>query len=279
MMFLNRKLLIATKHKKEKVIAPLFESGLGVNCFVTEAFDTDTLGTFTGEIARKDDALTTLRKKCLHAMEKNHADLVIASEGSFGAHPSVFFAAADDELMMLVDAKNNIEIVVREISMETNFSASTIKNKTELLAFAKRAKFPSHGLILKPTETDYTRIIKGINNVTDLKKHFQEFVNDFGSAYVETDMRANFNPSRMKVIEKTAVKLLEAVQSKCPQCKSPGFTISQALSGLPCAWCNRPTASTLSYLYTCQKCSFNKELLYPKQKTKEDPAFCDYCNP
>lgn len=89
-IFSHRSLLIATKHHKEKVIAPLFENALHVSCFVSDEFDTDSLGTFTGEISREDDALTTVRKKCLLAMEKNNCDLVIASEGSFGAHPSVF---------------------------------------------------------------------------------------------------------------------------------------------------------------------------------------------
>jgi hypothetical protein len=35
---------------KGKVIAPLLEKNLGVICFVNENFDTDLLGTFTGEI-------------------------------------------------------------------------------------------------------------------------------------------------------------------------------------------------------------------------------------
>lgn len=51
--FSQRKLVIATKHHKEKVIAPLIEKVLGVECFVGKNFDTDTLGTFTGEVERK----------------------------------------------------------------------------------------------------------------------------------------------------------------------------------------------------------------------------------
>jgi hypothetical protein len=278
-MFLNRKLLIATKHNKEEVIAPLFEQQLGVSCFVTDVFDTDTLGTFSGEVQRKDDALSTLRNKCLLAMERNNCELVIASEGSFGAHPSVFFAPADEEFIMLVDKRNQLEIVVRELSMDTNFSASKITSQTELLEFASRAQFPSHGLIMKPSENNYSRVVKGITNHDELKKNFEEFKNDFGSVYVETDMRANFNPSRMKVIENTAKKLLEAVQSKCPNCEFPGFVVTDALPGLPCSWCNCATRSTLCFLYTCKKCEFTKEVFYPHEKTKEDPAYCDFCNP
>jgi len=32
-MFEGRKLIIATKHQKEKVIAPIVEKALGCNCF------------------------------------------------------------------------------------------------------------------------------------------------------------------------------------------------------------------------------------------------------
>ena len=54
-MFEGRKLLIATKHKKEIVIAPILEKELGVTCFVAPDLDTDELGTFTGEVERRDD--------------------------------------------------------------------------------------------------------------------------------------------------------------------------------------------------------------------------------
>ena len=48
-MFKGRLLLIATKHKKEEIISPIFEKELGVRCVVPEHLDTDLLGTFTGE--------------------------------------------------------------------------------------------------------------------------------------------------------------------------------------------------------------------------------------
>lgn len=278
-LFRNRKLLVATKHGKEKVIGPLFEESLGVSCFTSTEFDTDSLGTFSGEMPRKDDALTTLKKKCFLAMEKNHCDLVIASEGSFGAHPMAYFASADEELMMLKDTKNDLEIVVKELSMNTNLNACIITHESDLLEFAKKVHFPSHGLILKPTENNFSKVIKGIKDVTQLKKHFYEFVKEFGSVYVETDMRANFNPTRMTVIEKTALKLLQAVQSVCPECDTPVFVVSKAVPGLPCRWCNSPTNSTLSYWYSCKKCGFSKEHFYPHEKTKEDPTYCNLCNP
>ena len=109
-MFSGRKLLIATKHQKEKAIAPFLEKELGVKCFVAENFDTDILGTFTGEVERKDDPITTARNKCLIAMELNHFDLAIASEGSFGSHPSIFFVHADEEIIFLINEQKDFLI-------------------------------------------------------------------------------------------------------------------------------------------------------------------------
>lgn len=128
-MFEGRKLLIATKHKKETVIAPLFEKHFKVECVVSQ-FDTDLLGTFSGEIERKLDVIETLQKKCLSAVENTTFDLVVASEGSFGVHPTMFFAQADDELIMFKDIKNNIEIIARNLSLETNFDGTLIKKKS-----------------------------------------------------------------------------------------------------------------------------------------------------
>jgi hypothetical protein len=101
-MFKGRNLIIATKHSKEKVIAPIVEKELGVKCFVSLDLDTDLLGTFTGEIERKDDPVTSARNKCLMSMELTNCDLAIASEGSFGPHPTLYFIPADDEILVFV---------------------------------------------------------------------------------------------------------------------------------------------------------------------------------
>ncbi len=277
--FENRSLLIATKHGKEKIIAPLLEKNFDVKCFVDVDFDTDTLGTFTGEIERKLDPIANARQKCLLAMEANNCDLGMASEGSFGPHPTLFFASADDEFLIFIDKKNDLEIIVRELSTDTNFNSSEIKNEQELLAFAEQAKFPSHGLILRKSKTDFEDIIKEIPSLEALKKAFHRLQKKQGSIYAETDMRAHYNPTRMEVIEKAAQKLVDKIKSRCPECSAPGFGVTSAIEGLPCSSCGSPTRSTLSYEYRCQKCNFTQEKLYPHKKTTEDPTFCDYCNP
>lgn len=278
-MFQNRKLLIATKHQKESVIAPILEKELGVKCFTDEAFDTDTLGTFTGEVERELDPISTAREKCLRAMKLNNSDLGIASEGSFGSHPSMFFISADDEFLIFIDTLNNIEIIVRELSTSTNFNGKQIQSQKELIAFANDIGFPEHGLILRKSKDENTEIHKGITDIENLKKSFGQLYAKYNSVYAETDMRAMYNPTRMSVIEKATQKLVQKIKSTCPQCQMPGFGITDAKKGLKCSLCGSPTNSTLSYIYVCQHCQFTKEEMYPIKQTTEDPMYCDYCNP
>ena len=72
-------------------------------------------------------------------------------------------------------------------------------------------------------------------------------------------MRAMYNPTRMKVIEKATFKLVDKIKSLCPKCETPGFEIVDRKAGLRCNQCNFPTRSTLSYIYKCQKCNYKKE--------------------
>ena len=278
-LFQNRKLIIATMHGKETVIAPLMSNAFGVDCITPDTFNTDALGTFTGEIERTLTPLETLKKKCLEAMKLHNMDLGIANEGSFGAHPALFFVPADEELMILIDQKNDLEIVAKHISTKTNFSGKQILSLEELKDFANSAGFPEHALIIRKEQSSREAIHKNIQDWESLTDIFQQMLDNFGGAFVETDMRAMNNPTRMQVIKEATEKLIAKIQSTCPQCDSPGFDIKEFKEGLPCEWCNRPTKSILSVIYGCNKCEFQKEEWYPKQKEKEDPQYCQYCNP
>ena len=278
-LFKNRKLIIATKHHKEKVIAPIFEKHLGVKCFVDSKFDTDSLGTFTGEIERKLDPIATARQKCLLAMEKNNCDLGIASEGSFGAHPSVFFARANEEILIFIDTKNNLEITVRELSTQTNFSGKEINSLRDLKTFAKEIDFPSHALILRDKAKSTRKISKGIDNWKKLETEFNAFKLEFNEVYVETDMRSMFNPTRMKVIEQTAQKLYEKISKTCPKCFTPGYSVTSSQKGLQCENCRLPTESTLFYVHSCKNCLYEEKQYFPRDKKFEDPMYCNFCNP
>lgn len=278
-IFSYRPLLIVTKHKKNKVIAPILEKELGVKCFLTEKFDTDSLGTFSGEIERKKDALSTLRDKCLLAMKMEGYDLAVATEGSFGNHPTVFFAPANDEFIMLIDLKNNLEIVERVLSLETNYKMAEIQHKENLNDFLKTVQFPSHGVIVKDTSSNWKFMEKGIQKKKQLNTLLNTFSKNQQSIFIETDMRANYNPTRMKVIKQACRKLVSKIKSACPTCKTPGFGVVKAEAGLRCNNCGMPTRSTSAHVYQCKKCNFEERKTFPNGKTTEDPMNCDFCNP
>ena len=273
--FESRTLLIATKHGKEQVLIPLLENALKVKCFVNTEFDTDTFGTFSGEVSRKDNALATLRKKCLAAMSYYKCDLAVASEGSFGPHPAAFFTSADDELVILIDLKNNFEIIGRKLSLETNFASKSFSNLNDFLVFLEQIKFPSHKVILKNAAEFY----KNCTNEAEVIRVFQKLLEKNGSVYVETDMRAMHNPTRMKVIKEAAENLIEKVISLCPKCSFPGFSVTSSVAGLPCNSCNSPTNSILYNVLSCVKCAYNENKYYPRNLQTEDPMYCDNCNP
>jgi hypothetical protein len=278
-MFQGRSLIIATKHSKERVISPIIQETLQTECFVDLTFDTDQLGTFTGEVDRIDDAVTTARLKCVMAMEKNKCDLGIASEGSFGNHPELFFTSANHEVLLFIDQKNKIEISEQSLSTETNYYGNTIQNESELIAFSTRVLFPSHGIILRKSSLETVEIYKGIMDWETLIKYYRKLSSKYGDIYAETDMRAMCNPTRMAHIQELTRKLVLKIASYCPSCHFPGFGVTDVVSGLPCALCQFPTQSTFEYIYTCQSCNHIKSERYPHKKTTENPMYCQNCNP
>jgi hypothetical protein len=85
--------------------------------------------TVIGEIERKLDLIATIRKKGLWAMELSDCDLGVASEGFFGAHSSIFFKSADDEFLIFIDKKNNLEIIVGDWGKDVKNSLRGLKVK------------------------------------------------------------------------------------------------------------------------------------------------------
>lgn len=278
-LFSNRTVFIVTKHDKDKVIAPLFENELSLKCKTIRHIDTDVLGTFSGEVDRLLDPIATLREKCKLAQEMEGCELVVATEGSFGNHPSIFFASANDEFIMLKDFKNDIEIIERMLSLETNLQEACITTHDELEDFISKAKFPSHGIIIKAAKEDFVNMVKGITDYKILLENFNQLVTINGSCHLETDMRACFNPTRMEVIKQATEKLIQKIKSHCPQCDTPGFGVKEVIRGLPCKLCHSETKSIVAHLYGCQKCNHVYKKIYPNTKEFEDPMYCDYCNP
>ena len=278
-VFSGRRLVLATMHGKEQAIVPVLKEVCDCDIFVPSGFNTDCYGTFSGEIERACDPLETARMKCRDACAKYDCSLAIASEGSFGPHPYMPFAPADDEILVLLDLENNLEIKVRELTAATNFNGALLKSWEEAKAFAGSVLFPSHGLIARNEPGGSEYLCKGISNWEALQRLVPGVIEKYGQVFLETDMRAMYNPTRMATIGKAARKLADAMLRTCPRCNIPGFDIAEVMEGLPCELCGQPTKSTLLHVYSCQKCSCRQEKMYPNGKQKESPMYCDWCNP
>lgn len=274
--FENRKVVIATKHEKEQAIGPLLKEAFRMEYFVPTDFDTDRLGTFTGEVERVLSPIEAARTKCVLAIEQSDAEIAIGSEGSFGPHPTLYFLPADEEYLVLLDRKNELEITVKTCSLQTNYASYEMGSEVKLADFLEQVKFPSHGLHVKGSGG---YIEKGITSESRLNEAILEAVNRFGTYTLETDMRAMNNPTRMSVIQELTQKLVEKMKRCCPSCQRPGFSPTDVIRGLVCSCCSLPTKSVKAVIYTCEGCHYTQCIDFPDSKMTEDPMFCDFCNP
>jgi ribosomal protein S27AE len=279
--FFGRKITIATMHKKEWVIAPLLEKHFGMIAVVPEEFNTDQFGTFTREIKRAGSQLEAARKKAFAAMEIAGTELAVSSEGSFGAHPSVPFVQSNLELVLFVDKKNGLEIKGHYRTTETNIDGVYAANILEIIEFAKKIGFPEHGVILRQSENGHFGIYKNLRTEDEIVQQAQKmFSYPFTrKIFIETDMRAHRNPTRMKAIEKATEDLIKNLSALCPKCHAPGFVIFDFEKGLPCSLCKIPTNLPLQDIYRCEKCGFTEKKRVTKYGESANPQHCDYCNP
>lgn len=276
-IFDQRELFVATMHGKEKVIGTKMKEAFGISSCIDKEFNTDEFGTFSGEIERLVSPYESAIKKCELAHEKFSYDLVIASEGSF--YMTFGFVSTNHEFILLKDFKNDLEIKADFVTHDTNFNGQLFNGVEGLEDFLDKCKFPSHALILRPKSDSFERMDKGVNNIVHLERLMQSYLNEFGSVYLETDMRAMFNPTRMLSISSATDKLVSKMKSNCPDCSVPGFGIKRVEDGLPCELCLAPTKGVKKHIYECDKCSFSNEILYPNKKSFQDPMYCDVCNP
>jgi predicted Zn-ribbon and HTH transcriptional regulator len=278
----NRVAILATMHNKEKVISPLLKEHLGINLIVRKGLNTDIFGTFTREIKRPDTQIITARLKAKKALEMYDEKIAIASEGSFAPHPLIPYIYANREIIIFLDQENDLEIIGEVFSMETNFNHQTISSLEEAEEFAQKVGFPEHGLVISfdNISTGKTEFIKGITSKENLINSVETAIkNTNGKFHIETDMRAMYNPTRMKNIAFATQDLINKINSLCPQCNTPGFMINQKIPGLPCELCHQPTSLIKAVIFQCQKCNFTQQQLFPNNQEFADPSLCEYCNP
>jgi hypothetical protein len=278
--FEGQRAVLLTKHRKERVIKPALERVTGCHVIVETGFDTDQFGTFTREVSRPGSQLDTARLKARKGMELTGLDIGLASEGSFGPHPLIPFAPWNVEIVLLVDQKESLEICGECANGETNYAHATVTGLQEAEDFARKVGFPEHWLVLRPDNERHQSLVKGINDWEQLRDAVRWGLTraSAGELFLETDMRAHANPTRMRNIQKAAADLARKMRRQCPRCGTPGFSVTGKVRGLPCEWCGRPTEEIRARVYTCRRCGFVREKTMPGGK-RASAGLCQYCNP
>jgi hypothetical protein len=276
--------VLGTRHRKESVIAPVLEAELGLDVEVLDGLDTDRFGTFSREIPRTSSPRRAARAKALAALEAHgRADLAISSEGSFGPHPHAPFVRRGVELVLLLDRRSGLELVGLDITTETNFDSAEVGTIDEARAFAAAAGFPSHGLIVmsmrdgKPDPT--AGMVKGVVDGAVLETAVADALGKHRRAWIETDMRAHLNPTRMRSIERATRELALAARSRCPACNSRGYVVVSHVPGLPCSACGLRTHCARAEVLACSECGRREERALRGQKQAASPFECPFCNP
>ena len=179
-MFSGRKLLIATRHDKHSVIAPLVERELGFSCMVLPDLDTDSLGTFSGEVERIDDPVTT-------------AGISVAWACSWrNAMPRSQAKALSDRILPFRSCRwtknsscswtggSGLEIHVSEMRSGNEFQWFRHLCERRAREVCQSRLFPSHGLIIRGGQHDFRDMKKGITDWDTLLGEFERMREQYG---------------------------------------------------------------------------------------------------
>lgn len=268
---------LLTRHGKERVIAPAFETALAARVELVTGFDTDLLGTFTRDVERAGSQLDAARAKARIGMELSGSRLGLASEGSFGPGP-LGFLPSNLELVILLDDERGIEVVGRAHDFGRHVREQ-VATHSELATAARSAGLPEHGVVLSAEDDGRVELRKGLDSWPALRAAFDELrsASPRATLFVENDLRAHMNPTRMATIAAATRDLVQRLLRSCPACGSPGFGWIEKLPGLPCRDCGAATERVRAERLACVACDHHecRELGAPHA----DPADCPECNP
>ena len=267
-----QRVALITKHEKARWIAP-YLAPLGYEVFESSLFDTDTLGTFSGEVERTlspmDAALTKAKKAC----ELTDTDWGLGSEGSFGGGPAPGMINWNDELLCLYQTSTGITIYAHAAG-PTSVQELTLNGKLPLKQ--KLLLLPKQLWILRYEEGIQKYIQKGLS-AEQLLDRLEHFVSSSQKLKIEPDLRAMNCPERQQMIAKAAEDLVRRLSETCPQCQAFNFVIKQKQSGLPCTLCTLPTEQAKAWTRVCDACSYRNDEVV--QQKGADPTHCQFCNP
>ena len=272
---------MATIHAKELAVAAPFRRLLGAEVVVAHGLDTDALGTFSGEVPRPDALIETCIMKAELAFRSLDVDCAIASEGSYGPIERVPLVACGVEIMAFVDRKRGIKFVETLGTHRTNWRLFRFQaGDPAVPALVKAMGFPGFGVFVI-SSTDASRPVKDLANMDEVVAAVNREAgrSDEGLAIVIADMRANRNPTRMRVLRALSWKLARRLQRLCPKCHAPGFGAVGARRGLPCECCGEPTHWVAFEIDGCSACGHTEARPRKDGRKAAAKLSCSGCKP
>lgn len=276
--YLNDQAAFLTKHGKESVVSETMLEGIGLEVVHVDSYDTDLFGTFTRDIERQGNQYEAAFAKAIKGIEIARTQLGLSSEGLFTVDPFSGLLPWNNELVLFLDQRFGLEIAGFSSSPAQAYSALILIHD-DIETHLQKALFPSHYLVMRSENSKSNTFVKGIHTREEFYDSAKYFFSksEAGKIFIENDLRAFANPTRMKNIKNATINLVERLRSCCPNCESPGFWVTKYIDGLSCVSCGMKTRETLAKLSECKKCSYKQEVKSENQFA--DPSKCDFCNP
>lgn len=258
---------LLTMHDKARLIAPALRC-LDWELSVQSNFDTDSLGSFSGERQRFMSPYDCALRKAALAADLSGLDIGIGSEGSYSPGP-YGLGTFNLELLCCVNVTAGWVVTGRFYgpSMAQQWQ---ISDTTQLHQALETVVTGQH-LLLQQGQL----IVKGLSAEQAARR--ASVMLQQGVLTLSYDLRAHLNPERQVHITKAATDLVSRIQSVCPNCGIPGFWPDKTISGLPCEACGIPTSLTLRKEACCQRCDYRQ--VQPIAASFANPQYCPECNP
>ncbi len=265
-------LALLTQHGKESAVqSALMQAGYTVH--TVPGFDTDTLGTFTGETPRAGSQLDAATTKARLATQISGQQYGLGSEGSFGPDPYVGLTAWAQEILVWWDAQAQRAVFALTQGALTNYAQRTVTTWAQAQEFATQSGFPEHGVVVgKPGTASFT---KDATDWPELELQVGTAL-ALGPLWLETDMRAHRNPTRLRMIAECAQELSRLLQCPCPACKQPGFGEDSPIQGAVCKGCGAVTSAVRAKKTRCNACGYSEETVI---QATVPASRCERCNP
>ncbi|MDO9622259.1 MAG: hypothetical protein Q7I91_10200 [Moraxellaceae bacterium] len=263
---------LLTLHGKESIIAPALTQRWQARLTSSTAFNTDSLGTFSGEVERSLSPVECALHKARLALTLTGAEYGLGSEGSFNT--SVWgFGVVNQELVACVNNKTDWFVVGSHTTF-VSVAECRYGNAEARQLFWRNLQAGQGVMLISEAHT-----AKGVESEAEAIAILNDWYGEHIPAdlRIRYDLRAHQSPMRQANIALALENLMMRLESTCRQCGRPGFWPDIRETGLPCRDCGFPTNNPRAHIACCEGCGYQESRAVAA--THADPATCPMCNP